>query len=45
MEKLTLMQIRLQVKLRIEEAEAELKHFRDNTNSDQQIWGLKPTAL
>uniref|UniRef100_A0A915LWI9 Uncharacterized protein n=1 Tax=Meloidogyne javanica TaxID=6303 RepID=A0A915LWI9_MELJA len=45
MEKLTLMQVRLQVKLRIEEAEAELKHFRDNTNSDQQIWGLKPTAL
>ncbi|CAK5027233.1 unnamed protein product [Meloidogyne enterolobii] len=45
MEKLTLMQVRLQVKLRIEEAEAELKHFKDNTNSDQQIWGLKPTAL
>ncbi|CAK5023096.1 unnamed protein product [Meloidogyne enterolobii] len=45
MEKLTLMQVRLQVKLRIEEAEAELKHLNDNTNSDQQIWGLKPTAL
>uniref|UniRef100_A0A1I8B7P7 EF-hand domain-containing protein n=1 Tax=Meloidogyne hapla TaxID=6305 RepID=A0A1I8B7P7_MELHA len=46
MEKLTLMQIRLQVQLRIEEAEAELKHFNNTTNSDQKkMWGLKPTSL
>lgn len=47
MDKSTLMQIRLQVQLRIEETIAELEHFNDSTlNVEQQMTcSVKPTNL